>query len=313
MRQRFVFVALAAVIAGCTTGNPAHDHDGSIPPGPDVGPPPTDSGSSDVPDARPHIDAGPRLDDVLIYAHSRDILYTFSAYTNTVTEIGRFRTADGKNVPPVLDLAVDSEGVVLISTDDWDDTPPMLYEVDPDDAVATPIGELRLNTSRERLFALSFLAPDESPDGTEMLIGATNEGAYFEVDRHDASTRHLGNYPEGWASSGDIVSVEGLGTFATLRQTGRDAYPGDILARIIFPRGEERPAVIPIGPIRSQTEDFRSIYGLGYWGRNLYGFSSSGQLIQIDRTTAAGSLVTTQTGASQFWGAGVTIMVPVIF
>lgn len=49
MRQRFVFVALAAVIAGCTTGNPAHDHDGSIPPGPDVGPPPTDSGSSDVP------------------------------------------------------------------------------------------------------------------------------------------------------------------------------------------------------------------------------------------------------------------------
>ncbi len=312
MRQLLV-IALVATLAGCTTGNA--DRDGSIQPLPDSGA--ADSGNPVVPDAGPPVDAGPRLDDVLIYAHSRDTLYTFSAYTNTVTEIGEFRTANGEDVPPVLDLAVDSDGVVLISTDDWDDIPPMLYEVNPVTAVATPIGEIRLNTSRERLFALSFLAPDESPDGSEMLIGATNEGAYFEVDRNDASTEHLGNYPDGWASSGDIVSIDGLGTFATLRDN-RDGvpfderFPGDVLARIIF-ASNGSSAVTVIGAIKSDTEDFKSIYGLGYWGRNLFGFSSTGQLIRINRETGAGSLVTTETGTSQFWGAGVTVDVPFLF
>ena len=67
-----------------------------------------------------------------------------------------------------------------------------------------------------------------------------------------------------------------------------------------------------LGAIRSSTEDFRSLYGLGYWGRDLFGFSNSGQLIRIDRLTGAGEVVSTSTGSSQFWGAGVTTVVPVL-
>src|SRR5690606_35010631 len=102
----------------------------------------------------------------------------------------------------MLDLAVDSEGVVFTSSAD------RLWRVDVATAVVTEIGEFGVD--EEQFFALSFLTPGQSPDGSEMLIGATNAGAYYEVDRANASSEFLGQYPEGWISSGDIVSVDGL-------------------------------------------------------------------------------------------------------
>ncbi|MCZ7679477.1 MAG: hypothetical protein M5U28_12225 [Sandaracinaceae bacterium] len=109
-----------------------------------------------------------------------------------------------------------------------------------------------------------------------MLVGATNDGVYYEVDRDDASATPLGAYPDGWGSSGDIVSVDGLGTFATLR---RSDFPTDVLARILF-ASDGSSVVTVIGPIESDTEGFTQIFGLGYWGRNLYGFTNRGQLIR---------------------------------
>lgn len=287
------FVLALSLLVGCTARSSIPGVDA----GPDAGPPPApDAGR----DAGPRPDSGPPIDDVLIYAHSRDTLYTFSAYTNTVAEIGLFRTPEGAQAPYMLDLAVDSEGIVFTSSDE------ALWRVDPLTAVATRVGDFGL--SGEQLFALSFLAPDESPDGTEMLVGATNDGVYYEVDRDDASATPLGAYPDGWSSSGDIVSVDGLGTFATLR---RSDFPTDVLARILF-ASDGSSVVTVIGPIESDTEGFTQIFGLGYWGRNLYGFTNRGQLIRIDRTTGAASIVSTSTGASQFWGAGVTVTAPIL-
>jgi len=266
----------------------------------DVDAAPGDAGHDAAVDSGPPVDAGPRLDDVLIYAHSRDTLYTFSAYTNTVNEIGLFELPDGSAAPFMLDIAVDSEGVVFTSSQE------ALFTVDVMTAVVTQVGEFGLGS--DQLFALSFLTPTESPDGTEMLVGATNAGAYYSVDRNTASTALLGNYPDGWGSSGDIVSVDGLGTFATLR---RMDFTGDVLARIIFAR-DGSSTVTVIGPTRSASEDFSELFGLGYWGRDLFGFTNSGQLLRIDRTTGAAEVVTTATGSSQFWGAGVTTIVPVL-
>lgn len=295
----FVFAALAAVSSGCTTRTLIPGTDGSVDAS-DAAQDATIGHDAGQPDSGPPHDAGPRLDDVLIYAHSRDTLYTFSAYTHTVTEVGPFTTPSGEAAPYMLDLAVDSEGHVFTSSDT------SLFRVDPMTAVATEIGDFGLG--HEQLFALSFLAPAESPDGTEILIGATNEGVYYRVDPTNAHTTMMGAYPDGWSSSGDIVSVEGLGTFATLR---RSDFSSDVLARILF-SSDGSSVVTVIGPVRNSTDDFTQIFGLGYWGRNLYGFSNAGELIQINRDTGAATVVSTSTGASQFWGAGVTVVVPVL-
>lgn len=252
-------------------------------------------------DAGPAVDGGPLPEEVLIYAHSRDTLYSFSPETLTVAEIGAFRLPDGTQAPFMLDLAVDAEGNVFTSSDG------SLYGVDAETADVTVIGDFGLG--EEQLFALSFLAAGELRADDTVLVGATNAGAYYEIDRETAATTLLGSYPDGWLSSGDIVSVAGLGTFATVK---RDDFPSDVLVQILF-AADGSSTVSVRGPIKSATEDFQQIFGLGYWGRVLYGFDNAGQLIEIDRDTGAGEVVSAETGTEHFWGAGVTTRVPVLF
>lgn len=253
------------------------------------------------PDAGPRPDGGPMLEDVLIYAHSRDTLYTFSPETLTVTEVGGFRLPDGSQAPYMLDLAVDADGNVYTSSDT------SLFQVDPETADVTEVGDFGLVD--EQLFALSFLADGELRAGETPLVGATNAGAYYEVDPDTADTTFLGSYPDGWLSSGDIVSVAGLGTFATVK---RDDFPSDVLVQILF-ASDGSSTVSVRGPIKSASEDFQQLFGLGYWGRVMYGFDNAGQLIEIDRDTGAAEVVSADTGTEHFWGAGVTTRVPVLF
>lgn len=266
---------------------------------PDTGLSGTDAGpavDAAMDDTGPRPDTGPRLDDVLIYAHSANTLYTFSPYTNTVSTVGVFNLADGSMPPNMLDLAVNSAGDIYTTSNR------LLFRVNPETARLTEVGEYGLGDAR--LYALTFLVAGQL-GATEALIGATNEGVYYEVSVSDASARRLGTYPDGWESSGDIVSVEGLGNFATLR---RSDYPDtDVLAEITF-RRDGTSTVRVIGEV-----GFRQVFGLGYWGRNLYGFTNEGQLVQIDRGLATGTLSTAATGTDQFWGAGVTTQAPVLF
>jgi hypothetical protein len=293
-----LLVLLVALAAGCSRRS-GGDRGGDSGPS-DAGTP--DAAAPDTSfDAGPRPDGGPALEEVVIYAHSRDTLYSFSPYTLTVVEVGVFRNPDGSQAPFMLDLAVDSEGVVYTTSD------ASLYEVDPETADVTQIGEYDLGG--DRLFALSFLARDELRADYEALVGAANSGAYYEVDRASVATTYLGQYPDGWSSSGDIVSVAGLGTFATVR---RSDFPSDVLVQILF-ASDGTSTVVVKGPIRGGGSDFTQLFGLGYWGRVLYAFSNDGQLIEVDRDTGAGSLVSTETGTTQFWGAGVTTRVPVLF
>lgn len=272
---------------------------------PDTGMEAQDAGT-DAPFVRP--DTGPGIDggglaDVLIYAHSSGTLFSFSPLTNMVTPIGRFvDTATDANADPMVDLAVDSgQHVYTASATD-------LWTVDVATARVTSVGAFDV-TNGEQFFALTFLAQGELHADRETLVGATNMGAYYEIDPATAQTTFLGQYPDGWLSSGDLVSVRGLGTYATIRQDG-DTH--DTLAQITFATdGTSRITVI--GPVVQGATEYSQIFGLGYWGRDVYGFTNDGELVQIDRTTGAGHLATTMTGTGQFWGAGVTTLAPVVF
>lgn len=251
-------------------------------------------------DTGPLPDSGTPIEDVLIYAHSPDTLYSFSPMTNTVTEIGRFTETGGSNADDMVDLAVNAEGEVFTSSRD------ALYSVNVTTAVVTQIGTFDV-AEGEQFYALTFLAPGELRPA-ETMIGATNMGVYYEIQASDASVARLGSYPDGWLSSGDLVSVEGA-TYATIRHMDDMV---DTLAQITFD-GTGRSTIRVIGPIRGGGTDFRQIFGLGYWGRSVYGFSNAGELIEIDRMTGAGRLATTMTGTDRFWGAGVTTQAPVLF
>lgn len=254
-------------------------------------------------DAGQRPDSGPNLSNVLVYAHSSDTLFTFSPRDVEVVEVGRFRTADGEDAPNMLDLAVNSEEVIYTTSSDT------LFSVDPETAVVTAVGTFGGLAGRERLFALTFLAEGElGGSAGEVLIGATNEGAYYRIDPATAEAELLGNYPDEWQSSGDLVSVEGLGTYATLK---RPDFPSDVLARILF-SSDGSSIVTVVGPVRNDAEDYTQLFGLGFWGEKLYGFSNSGQLIEIDLTTGRGTTVSGDTGTDQFWGAGVTTRAPVL-
>jgi hypothetical protein len=286
----------AVVVLGCTE-SPRRV------PIPDVGPGGDDAGTDAGVEPR---DVGMLpdtngLNEVLIYAHSSGTLFAFSPITTTVTSIGRFTdTATGGNADPMIDLAIDSAQNVFTSsaTDLW--------TVDVTNAHVTSVGAFDV-TSGEQFYALTFLARGELHADRETLIGATNMGAYYEIDPTNAHTTYLGQYPDGWLSSGDLVSIQGLGTFATIR---RDADTHDTLARITFAAGGASTITV-IGAIVDGATEYNHIFGLGYWGHALYGFSSTGQLVSIDRDTAAGHLATTDTGTGQFWGAGVTTVAEV--
>lgn len=303
MRHSVVFLLCSILSVGCDTGGRIPTPDGSTPA--DSGP--VDSGV--IRDSGPPVDAGGRLDDVLIYAHSEDTLYEFSPFSNTVTELGVFDVEDGSR-PNMLDLAVDADG--LIVTVGFNE----IYVVDPETMetlISFTYREDR-DPDVDPLFGLSFIPSDLSPSGQEILIGATNSGDLFEVDLRTARLTPRGRYPDNWGSSGDITAVSGLGVFATLRQRDADGRPiegePDAVAEITIPASGNATVRI-IGTTRTESgETFTKLFGLGYWGRNLFGFTSEGQLLRIDRETAISTVVSSTTGAMQFYGAGVTTKVP---
>lgn len=246
-------------------------------------------------------DAGPDLSTVLIYAHSPDVLYRFSAYNNTVEEVASFSLPGGGAAPSMTDLAVNAAGEIYTATRD------SLYQVDPETAVARELGTFEIDETVQ-LNALSFVSSAALGAG-EILIGAANDGAFYRVNTSNGRANYLGQYPDKWLSSGDIVSIEGLGTFATCK---RSDYPSDVLVEMNFAPGSRSTARV-VGPIASHDEDYSQIFGVAYWGRSLYGFTNAGQLISINRDTGAATLVSDDTGATRFWGAGVTTIAPIIW
>jgi len=304
---RRIVIAWVMLTSGCpTVGTPSGDGDADQEPDGDARADADHEDDADAAgDARPDVDfdVPPILETVLIYAHSRDTLYAFSPYTNSVDEIGPFTLAGGNPAPYMLDLAIDGEGEVYTSSDT------SLFRVDPETAHVIEIGEFGLG--EEQLYALTFLPPGVYASDRETLIGATNEGAYYSVDVSNAQPRYLGTYPDGWQSSGDIVSIAGLGTFATVKRVEQPDSP-DVLVQMTFGEDGSTQARV-LGSVVEGERPYRQIFGLGYWGRALYGFTNTGELVEIDRESGAGRLVSETTGAEQFWGAGVTTVVPVVY
>ncbi|MBX3251566.1 MAG: hypothetical protein KF901_30585 [Myxococcales bacterium] len=249
-----------------------------------------DAGAVDA-TIRPPFDAGDGLDDVQVWAHSPRELYRFDPRTNEVSFVGRFVDAAGAPADDMTDLAVDGFGNLY--TCSFTD----LYRVDPSTAVVTRVGSLG-DGAFARFNALTFAPAGELDPSSEVLIAANAEGDFYRVDPTTGASASIGQFSDGFGSSGDIVSVLGAGTFVT---AFREDLTSDWLIRVDLRTG----VATPVGATGTTR-----LFGLAYWRNRLYGFNSLGWLYVIDVDTGRATRVTGDTGASTFFGAGVTTNAP---
>lgn len=259
--------------------------------GPSVSDPATDGGSGSGDggnggDGGSGIDGHPPPENAAVYAHSSSQLYRVDPDTLDVSLVGNFVWSNGGD--QMTDIAIDEVGNMTgISYT-------AVYSVNKDTAEATYLAPLTGNFN-----GLSYVIDTSGGDPREILVAAGNDGNVYEINPQTGASTLKGNYGGGWNSSGDIVSIRGLGTFATVDQglgTGND-----YLARV----NTTNYSVTIIGDTGVQK-----IWGIGFWEDKVYGFTDNRQFVLIDITTGAATPV--EVGSVNWWGAGVTTSAPVI-
>jgi hypothetical protein len=223
-----------------------------------------------------------------VYAHTASALYRVDPDTFQVTEVGPFQWPGASD--QMTDLAIDKNGTMIGLSFD------AVYQVNPDTATAT----LRSANLDGNFNGLSFVPADElGQTGDDVLIASRNtDGKIFRIDRQTGQATEIGDMGHGYVSSGDIVSVEGFGTVATVDDGGSS----DLLVKLA-------PVTFDATPIGTGT-GVASIWGVGFWKDKVFGFAEDGRFVLIDINTGQASMVSSASQA--WWGAAVTTVAPVI-
>lgn len=259
-------LSLALVAAACGPGARGAvdaDHGGAADAAPDAGPPPFMGA---------------------VYAHSYQHLYAVDPDTLAVTLVGAFGWPLGYESELMTDIAVDADGkLVGISFG-------ALYAIDAHTAECTHLADL----ARQSFNGLSYLHRDTGPD---LLVGTGLSGTLWQIDPTGATApAQIGAYGGQVISSGDLVSVAGFGTVATVKN-GSEA---DYLARI----DEATGTATILGPT-----GYNDIWGIGYWRNKVFGFVATNQFVLIDVTDGHADYIST--GPENWAGAGVTTNAPI--
>jgi hypothetical protein len=227
------------------------------------------------------------IGNTLIYAHTQSTLYSVDPTTLAVTKINDFAFDTGFDA--MTDLAIDRNGN-MIGVSFFS-----VYRVDPTTAAATRLAMGLTNTYN----GLSFVpAAQVGMTGDDVLIGTrTTDGKVFQINPATGASTQVGDMGGSYSSSGDLVAVDGFGTVQTVKGSTHD-----VLARLA-------PGTFAATPIGTNT-GFDKIWGVGFWGGTVYGFTNTGQFISIDPTTGAGQLVAAN--GPTWWGAAVTTIAPII-
>ncbi len=261
-------LALALACAAC--GPPVH---GS-----------PDGGGSGEPDAP---DGSVTHTPSHVYVHSYQTLYSVDPDSLALTRIGSFGWPAGAENELMTDIAVDKDGnLVGVSFG-------ALYAIDKDSAACTFLA----NLSGQSFNGLTYLPAGVLDPNAETLVGTGLNGGVYRIDPTTGVSQHIGDYGGQIVSSGDIVSVEGFGTVATVKDGGEMDY----LARI-DPITGQASIIGPTG--------YADIWGIGFWKNKVFGFVATNQFVLIDVTTGVATYVST--GPENWAGAGVTTKAPVI-
>ena len=223
-----------------------------------------ESGGTDCDDSR--IDVSPDIQEVCdsidnncdglinnerqctVYAHSEDTLYEVDPFALTLTAV--------TTVPLLYDFDTDMDGTL------YGISPPYsIYMFDEITASWTSVATLNVNYGVLNGFCI---------DSANKMY-ATVGNSIYRIDATNGSASLIGYLGGGFFSSGDCVVDKTNGIYMTSTGSG-----GDSLVRINPLTGE--------GTLVGNT-GVSGIYGLtSAWGK-MFGFTGSGQLVEIDKDT----------------------------
>lgn len=217
--------------------------------------------------------------DGTIWANSSMKLYRVDPATFAVTTIGNFDAGE-----EMTDVAVTPNGVlygISFTT---------LYSINMTTAKATALVSIGGSGNN----SLTFLQNGK-------LLAADSSGDVKVINPTTGSVTTIGNYGNGLSSSGDLVSIQN-GTMYGISSTkagGGDASNSNVLIRVNTTSGV---ATAVGGTGKSQ------VWGLAFASSKVIGFTTAGEILQIDPLTGASSVVANK--GVTFWGAGQSPNVP---
>lgn len=223
----------------------------------DLGPPdlgPADLGPPDL--GRPDVGVPPATE--AIYIHTGSALFSYDPAQHVATELGTFRDANGPLEDPMVDIAIDRFGTLYggsgASRDDK-----RVYLIDPNTAFCQP-----LFIVDDNLNGMAF-------DGRGRLIAAGDTLRVLDTS-DGARVLTFENAGSQFTTSGDVVGLPDGNIYWTVTGDGN----ADRLVRLDPISG----ATQLLGTL---TRD--NLFGLGYANGELFGFTSSGEVVVINPST----------------------------
>jgi len=234
------------------------------------------------------------VNTLTVYAHTSSELYYLDVKTAEVYLVGAFQFPSGASSREMTDIAIDRHGVLYgISFDD-------VFVIHPQTAKCW-----RLATLPSSFNGLTLIPREETGEATDALIGITNDGTWWRMSLGPGlpgtpaqlSLTPYGGFGGAWESSGDVFSIVGVGTFASVDTASSDR---DQLVQVDPKTGA---AIATIGSIGSYTQ----VWGLAGWTQRAYGFEAGGKVLVIDLAT--GAILTEKDMGKAWWGAGVRTVI----
>jgi hypothetical protein len=216
--------------------------------------------------------------DTTIYATSATSLYVINPVDWSETAIGSYGVTDH-----MTDLAMTPNGQVYTVSST------ALYNINLTTGAATKVMTVTgtLNNS------LTFL-----PDNR--LLAADGNGMLKVIDPVAKTVSNIGPYGNGYTSSGDLVAV-GDGTMFGISPTGGVATTSN---NVLITVDTTTGAATPIGSI-----GFGNVFGLAYYGSRVIAFTGSGDILEINPVTGAGTKLASHSHA--YYGGTTSPLVPV--
>jgi hypothetical protein len=268
----------------------------------------------------------------IFYVHTNTTLYTVdptnvSAPPTTIGNFDCIGTAKGQD-SSMTDIAVSKDGSIYAVSQ------ANAYPITVTGSTVHCGTAWPLPSKNNNFYGLT-VAPENTVSTEEVLIAADDSGALWQIDSTSGATTQVGTLgtdpatSKAWELSGDIVFVANGGSpvgFATVRDGSSDAEdtlievdvslvkPGTastlktVLGKVVQKSGCAAPSS---GTTPAAGFGFKSMYGIAAYEDKVYGFSHTGDIIEIDNSDGSACLLGS-IASNAFSGAGVSTSVQVV-